>query len=222
MKQHIRLIGWAMGISFTGSLPLGTLNLTVASFSFADNLTGAVMFAVAAVIVEMLLVRLALLAVRQLAKLKRLLRFFHQITGVVLLLLAISSLTAAWQKQMFQAETPLMALHPFLSGVLLSIINPLHVPFWIGWTAVLKEKQLLNDNRVAYNFYVLAIGMGTILAFTAYALAGRFLIDNLVAQHVLLNWMVGIALLITALVQLYKAFFVQPEATVSRAAGCNE
>ncbi|MCF6401782.1 LysE family translocator [Chitinophaga filiformis] len=222
MKQHSRMIGWAMGISFTGSLPLGTLNLTVANFSFAGNLAGAAMFGVAAIIIEMLLVRIALLAVKQLEKLKRILWFFHLITGAVLLLLAFNSLTAAWQKQMFQAETPFTTLHPFIMGVLLSIINPLHIPFWIGWTAVLKAKHLLSDNRVAHNFYVMAIGMGTALAFSAYALAGRLLIDYLVEQHVLLNWILGIVLLITGMAQLYKAFIVQPVAMIRQVGGRNE
>jgi hypothetical protein len=220
MKQHVRLVGWAMGISFTGSLPLGTLNLTVANFGFADNLADAAMFAVAAIFIEMLLVRLALLAVKQLEKLKQILWFFNLITGAVLLLLAFNSLAAAWQKLMFQVETPFTTLHPLLLGVLLSLINPLHIPFWIGWTAVLKTKHVLHDNPAAHNFYVLAIGLGTMLAFMLYAMAGRFLIDHLLEQHVLLNWIVGIALLLTAMVQLYKAVFAPPVAVVRRATDC--
>jgi hypothetical protein len=209
MKRHIKLIVWAMAISFTGSLPLGTLNLTVANFSFADDLPGAVMFSVAAIFIEMLLVRIALMAVRQLEKLKRLVWYFNLITGAVLLLLAFNSLTAAWQKLEFRAELPFTELHPFILGLLLSVINPLHVPFWIGWTAVLKSKHVLVDGRRSHNFYVLAIGAGTAMAFAIYALAGRFLIDHLLQQHILLNWIVGVALLVTALTQLYKAFFVQ-------------
>lgn len=220
MIQHIRLIAWAMAISFTGSLPLGTLNLTVANFSFADNLSGAAMFSIAAIFVEMLLVRIALMAVRQLEKLKRLLRFFNLITGVVLLLLAFNSLSAAWQKLVFQSELPFTDLHPVLLGLLLSVINPLHVPFWIGWTAVLKAKRVLDDSQGAHNFYVLAIGLGTTLAFFVYALAGRFLINHLLKQHVLLNWIIGFVLLVTALVQLYKAFFIQPVTVVIH--GCND
>jgi hypothetical protein len=49
---------------------------------------------------------------------------------------------------------------PFISGVILSLLNPLHLPFWMGWTAVLRRKGLLNDTRKEYNIYVLAIGMG--------------------------------------------------------------
>jgi threonine/homoserine/homoserine lactone efflux protein len=137
---------------------------------------------------------------------------------VVLLLLAFNSLNAASQGLVFRAELPFTDLSPVLLGLLLSIINPFHVPFWIGWTAVLKSKHVLNDNRGAHNFYVLAIGLGTALAFLVYALAGRFLVDHLQKQHVLLNWIIGIALLITALVQFYRGFFMQPAGMVTQ--GC--
>ncbi|PWV53987.1 LysE family transporter [Chitinophaga sp. S165] len=222
MKQHIRLIAWAMIISFAGSLPLGTLNLTVANFSFSDDLPGAAAFSVAAIFVEMLLVRIALMAVQQLEKLKRLVLYFNLIAGGILLLLAFNSLMAAWQKLEFSAELPFTDLHPLVLGLLLSVINPLHVPFWIGWTAVLKSKHVLDDNNASHNFYVLAIGLGTAMAFGLYALAGRFLIDHLVQQHVLLNWIVGITLLVTALVQLYKAFFVQPAPVLTGTSRINE
>lgn len=222
MKRHIRLTGWAMTISFAGSLPLGTLNLTVANFSFAGNLQGAAMFAVMAILIEMLLVRVALMAVEQLEKLKRLLWVFNLITGAVLLFLAFGSLTAALKKLAFRADPLFTDLHPLLSGLLLSLINPLHIPFWIGWTAVLKTKHVLDDNRGAQNIYVLAIGMGTALAFVVYALAGHFLIDHLLRQHVLLNWIIGIALLSTAFVQLYKAFFALREKVATEVRACNE
>lgn len=222
MKQHVRLVVWAMAISFTGSLPLGTLNLTVANFSFADDLPGTVMFSVAAIFVEMLLVRIALMAVRQLEKLKRLVWYFNLIAGVVLLLLAFNSLIAAWQKLEFRAELPFTDLPPFVMGLLLSVINPLHVPFWIGWTAVLKSKHVLDDGHHSHNIYVLAIGGGTAIAFVIYALAGRFLINHLLQQHVLLNWVVGIVLLLTAVIQFYKAFFVQPAPVLTKASRLNE
>src|SRR5690606_10193062 len=148
-----------------------------------------------------------LLAVKRLEGLKRLFRFFSVVACLVLLLLAFNSLSAAWQRLMFRAELPFMDLPPALSGLLLSIINPLHLPFWMGWTAVLRSKRVLNDGPGAYNAYAAAIGLGTALAFTVYGLAGHFLIDHLQRQQVLLNWIIGIVLLATALMQLYKAFF---------------
>lgn len=201
----MRLIGWAMGISFTGSLPPGTLNLTVAHLTLDDNLKGAAMFAIAAIFVEMVLVRLALLAVHQLEKWKALFRLFNLIAGAILLLMAFNSLTAAWNRHLLHIDPPFKDLPPFLLGIFLSIINPLHVPFWIGWTTVLRARYVLNDGRGVYNYYVLAIGVGTALAFTVYAVAGRFLTAHMQAQQVLLNWLIGIVLMIMAIQQLYKA-----------------
>ena len=165
---------------------------------------------------EMTLVRVALLAIKRLEALKRLLRVFGILTCLILLALAFSSLLAAYQMQMFRASLPFAALNPILSGLLLSLINPLHLPFWMGWTAVLKSKKLLDDRRRSYTTFIAAIGIGTSLAFCIYGTAGRFLIHLLGSRQVLLNWIVGIALLITALVQLYKTFFKKPDVDVFR------
>lgn len=207
MRTHARLIVWAIVISFLGSLPLGTLNLSIAHLAFAHNLTGAGLFAMAAIAVEVILVRMALLAVRRLEQLQRLFRFFSVVTALVLLLLAFNSLWAAWRQLPFSVALPFTDLPPLLSGLLLSVINPLHLPFWMGWTAVLRSRYILGDAPGSYNYYVAAIGVGTSLAFAAYGLAGHFLVGLLQRSQVLLNWAIGVVLLATALAQLYKSFW---------------
>lgn len=207
MKGQVKLFFWAASISFFGTLPLGTLNLSVANFAFKHDLIGAVGFSIAAISVEMTLVRVALVAIRRLEGLKRLFRLFNLLTCLVLLGLAFSSLLAAYQMQMFRASLPFSTLNPILSGLLLSLINPLHLPFWMGWTAILKSKKILDDRRRSYNTFIIAIGTGTSLAFCIYGTAGRFLIHLLGSREVVLNWVIGIVLLITALAQLYKTFF---------------
>jgi len=207
MKGQAKLFFYAASISFLGTLPLGTLNLSVANFAFKHDLPGAVGFSVAAISVEMTLVRVALLAIKRLEVLKRLFRVFSILTCLILLGLAFSSLLAAYQMQEFRASLPFSTLNPVLSGLLLSLINPLHLPFWMGWTAILKSKKILDDRPSSYNTFIIAIGTGTSLAFFIYGTAGRFLINLLGSREVLLNWVVGIALLITALAQLYKTFF---------------
>jgi hypothetical protein len=54
---------------------------------------------------------------------------------------------------------------------------------------------------------VLAIGLGTGAAFFLYGFAGGFLIQELGGRQVLLNWLVGVTLLVTAGWQIYKAFY---------------
>lgn len=207
MKGLIKLSGVALSISFLGSLPLGTLNLGVASYAFRQDWWGALGFSIAAIAVEMMLVRVALVAIRRLERLTHFFRVFQVLTFGILLFLACSSLSAAWQMQSFQATVSFPGANPWISGLLLSATNPLHLPFWMGWTAVLRSKNILGDRPGQYNVFIAAIGIGTAVAFCIYGLAGGYLIRLLGSRQVLLNWVVGVALLITAIVQLSKTFF---------------
>jgi hypothetical protein len=206
MKDLVKLFGWALSISFLGTLPLGTLNLSVANYAFRHDWAGATGFSVAAIFVEMMIVRVALLAIRRLERFTQFFRVFNILTCGILLFLAVNSLLAAWQMENFRATVPFSFLNPWLSGFVLSLTNPLHLPFWMGWTAVLRSKKVLGDQRGMHNSFVAAIGLGTAAAFGIYALCGGYLIQLLGSRQVLLNWVVGIALLITASVQVYKTF----------------
>lgn len=207
MKDFARLFVCALSVSFLGSLPLGTLNLSVADYGFRQEWSAAIGFSLAAIAVEMALVRVALVAIRRLERLTHFFRFFNIVTCSILLFLASNSLIAAWQMETFRATTPFPAVNPWFSGFLLSLTNPLHLPFWMGWTAVLRSRNILGDRPGQYNVFIAAIGLGTSMAFCLYGLAGGYLIRLLDSRQVLLNWIVGIVLLITAMMQLYKTFF---------------
>lgn len=204
MNRKVKLFCWAMSISFLGSLPLGTLNLIVANYIFRDDFKGAIGFSVSAIAVEMILVRIALITVKSLEKIKRYYPLFSLLTVIVLLILAFNAFFAAIDMQKFDMSTPLITTSPILAGLLLSIANPLHLPFWIGWTTVLKSKDILDQQPSSYNIFVIAIGAGTTLAFMLYSTAGHYLIDLADQRQVLLNWILGTAFAITAILQLYK------------------
>jgi len=206
MKVVVKLFAWAISISFLGTLPLGTLNLSVANYAFHHDWAGATGFSIAAIFVEMMIVRVALVAIRRLERFTPFFRVFNILTCGVLLFLAFNSLLAAWQMEAFRATAPFSFLNPWLSGFVLSLTNPLHLPFWMGWTAVLRSKNILGDQRRMYSAFIAAIGLGTASAFSLYALSGGYLIQLLGSRQVLLNWVVGIALLITAFVHIYKTF----------------
>jgi cytochrome c biogenesis protein CcdA len=101
---------------------------------------------------------------------------------------------------------PFTKKDPFLAGLLLSSLNPLHLPYWMGWTAVLRQKEVLIDSKAAYNVYVIAIGSGTALAFLLYGLAGSLFITFLMGQQTRINWAVGSALLIAGVIQVGKTW----------------
>lgn len=207
MIRTLRLTVWAFSISFLGSLPLGTLNVSVSELVVTHRNAAAVEFGAGAIAVELLLVRVALVAIDQLARLRRLFRLFQGLTVMILLTLAASSLKAAWQHQPLQASASALAyLHPLVAGLLLSLLNPLHLPFWMGWTAALRSKGILDPTGRAYNMYLIGIGLGTSLAFVCYGVVGDYLQTHIERQQPLINAAVGLALLGTAILQGCKLF----------------
>jgi threonine/homoserine/homoserine lactone efflux protein len=150
------------------------------------------------------MVRAALVIVKRMEGMERAIGWFRVLACLVILLLAFINLEAAWHMRKAGAAIPITGHAPFFSGLVLSLLNPLHLPFWMGWTAVLRRKGLLCDTRNGYNIYVIAIGMGTCMAFVLYGVTGHLLILFLRMNQNLFNWLTGAALLVTGLVQLWK------------------
>ena len=195
---------YAFFISFTGTLPIGTLNVSVTNLVIDGDVRAAILFGLGAILVEVGMVRLALVIVKRLEGMDRLLGWFRLLACFVILLLAFVSLEAAWHMRKAGSAIPITGHAPFFSGLVLSLLNPLHLPFWMGWTAVLRRKGLLSDTRNEYNIYVIAIGVGTCMAFVLYGVTGHFLILFLRMNQQLFNWLTGVALLMAGLVQLWK------------------
>lgn len=204
MARHLKLFSTAFGISFLGSLPIGTLTANVTNYVLNDNLLGAIEFGIAAILVETIIVRLALIIIDKLTHLTKLFRVLSAIMCAVILVLAYKTLQAAFHMRGFNDVLPLVGFNPFLTGMVLSVLNPMHLPFWMGWTAVLKKREILNNAPGSYNTYIAAIGAGTAVSFIIYGIVGNLLIGVFKEQHNFINWVLGATLLFTGILLAYK------------------
>ena len=204
MKQLMKVFYWGAVISFLGSLPLGVLNVTATQLSVENSVKSAFVFALGAMIVELIDVFFTLRAMNWVSKRIRLFRLFEWITTALILILSINSLIAAINMQKISSVVPAEASHAFFSGMFLSALNPLHIIFWFGWSTILIEKNILQTNKSNYNFYTTGIGLGTIMGFAVFIYGGNYIIHQLLFNQTLINWIIGIVLLITAAIQVYK------------------
>jgi threonine/homoserine/homoserine lactone efflux protein len=204
MKQLIKVFWWGAVISFLGSLPLGILNVTATQLSVENGVYAAFSFAVGAMIVELIYVFITLRAMDWISKRIKLFRLFEWVTTALILALAINSLNAAINMQKISSIVSAEATHAFFSGMLLSALNPLHLIFWFGWSTILIEKKILQTKKSDYNSYTAGIGLGTIAGFGVFIYGGSYIIHQLLFNQTLINWIIGIILLITALIQVCK------------------
>src|SRR6476660_123973 len=91
----LRIFLTGMFISFLGTLPLGTLNISAMQIAVSDGIRPALLFALGALLVEIIYVRISLVAMNWVTKQKKLLRKLEWGTVIVILALAISSFVAA-------------------------------------------------------------------------------------------------------------------------------
>lgn len=204
MKRSVRLFCWAFVISGVGSLPVGTLNASVTDLVVHAGIAPAVWFGVGAILAEVTTVGVALAVLPHLKLTGRLRRILYILGCLVIFCLAGLSFEAAWHTS---GQTPVAhpgTYLPFLSGYILSLLNPLHLPFWMGWTMVLRSKNILGETRWEYTILSGGIGMGTAMAFLLYGVMGRLLVGWLREYAGLLNGLIGITLVLTGLLLLRR------------------
>jgi len=193
-----------MFISFLGTLPLGTLNISAMQISVSDGIRPALLFALGALLVEIIYVRISLVAMNWVTRQKKLLRALEWGTVLVITALAVSSYVAAADPEVKKNVILSNTIHRFWLGVMMSAINPVQIPFWFGWSTALFTKGVLKPIPVHYNLYIIGIGFGTFLGNLVFIFGGRFIVDTLNTNQNYLHLTIGTIFLVTAIIFLIK------------------
>ncbi len=193
-----------MFISFLGTLPLGTLNIAAMQISISDGVRPAIYFALGALLVEVIYVRISLVAMDWVRKRKRLFQWFEWLTVLIISALAISSFIAAADPEEKKNVLLSYSFHRFWLGVVLSALNPVQIPFWFGWSTALFTKKILQPKNSHYNMYILGIGVGTFVGNLVFIYGGRLIVDSLNNNQHIVQYVIGTIFAITALLMLWK------------------
>jgi threonine/homoserine/homoserine lactone efflux protein len=193
-----------MCISFLGTLPLGTLNIAAMQISVSDGLRPAIYFSLGALLVEIIYVRISLVAMDWVQKHKKLFRWLEWVTVLIIAALAVSNFIAAaspnTQKNVILSHT----IHRFWLGAAMSAVNPAQIPFWFGWSTALFTKKLLYPRNDHYNVYISGIGLGTFLGNAVFIFGGQLIVNRLNANQGLISWIIGAVFAVTAIIMAWK------------------
>jgi threonine/homoserine/homoserine lactone efflux protein len=129
-------------------------------------------------------------------------------TAVLLVTFSIACFIAANSMHEFTAILPELVLPPFITGVVISAVNPLHIPFWLGWSTVLMNKGVLVPGTKRYNIYTAGIGIGTLAGFMVFIFGGQYLLSAFQSNRYLVNGFIGIILFIVAFLHIRKIILV--------------
>ena len=200
----LKIFFTGMLVSFIGSLPLGTLNIAAMQISVSDGVTAAILFSIGSLLVEIIYVRLSLVAMDWIRKQEKILKALEWVTLLIVLALAVSSFYAAIHPGVSKNIVLSSTLPKFLLGVIMCAVNPVQIPFWFGWSTVLFTKKVLLPRNDHYNSYILGIGIGTFIGNCVFIFGGLLIASKINNNQHILNWVIGGIFTVTALMQAWK------------------
>jgi threonine/homoserine/homoserine lactone efflux protein len=189
-----------MFISFLGTLPLGTLNVAAMQISVSDGIRPALYFSLGALLVEIVYVRLSLVAMDWVQRQNRLFRWLEWVTVLIIAALAVSNFVAAASPHAQKNVILSHSIHRFWLGAAMSAINPAQIPFWFGWSSALFTKKILHPRNDHYNTYIGGIGLGTFLGNSVFIFGGQLIVNRLNANQSMISWIIGGVFAVTAII----------------------
>lgn len=162
-------------VSFFGSIPPGTINITVMQMGIQAKLRAAYFLVIGATLVEFIY---AMLVVRFQIFLNDNITFTHHftlITAIVLITLGMYSLRSKRSSGAIKAPQEIRGRSGFLKGIILGFLNPLAIPFWLAVTAYLQQHAWIDLTGFGFWAYLSGIFLGSIVVlFLAVRLGNQF------------------------------------------------
>jgi threonine/homoserine/homoserine lactone efflux protein len=190
--------------SFLGSIPPGTLNLSVLQLGIEGKTKIAWRFALAVTIIEYPYTWLAIQFEYWLTSNPMVIENFQLITAIVMTMIGIGNLMSARKPSKFIEK---FESSGFRRGLILSILNPMALPFWIGVTAYLKAQGWIDlSSTLLLHSYVLGTSVGVLLLLALFILLAQRL-SGYAGQKGLVKLVPGLVLLCLGLFAFGKYFF---------------
>lgn len=161
-------------------------------------------FSLGSLIVEMIYVRISLVALWWIRKQKKLFRILEYVTLLIVLALAISSFYAATHPGEHKNVVLSSTLPKILLGAMMCAVSPGQIPFWLGWSTVLFTKKILLPRKDHYNAYIVGIGIGTFIGNCIFIFGGLLIASKISSNESIMHWVIGGIFLVTAILQVWQ------------------
>lgn len=173
-------------VSYLGSIPPGTINISTMQLTMQKHLRAALFFALAASLVEFVYAGVTVQFQIFLSDRPAFTENFQIITAAAMIILGVANLLSRANSGSFRTATELKGRNGFKKGIILGLLNPLTIPFWLAVTAYLQANQWINLEGRNYWIYLTGITTGTfVLLLTVRKLGARFknIADNQFLVH---------------------------------------
>lgn len=188
-------------ISFFGTIPPATINVTVLQLALKDRAKQAMALAIGAAIIDSFYAGLSVNVATYLEQHLDFSNSFFLIAAIALLVLGTISLSGKFKPEVKALDK--QSKIGLGQGLLLGLFNPLAMPFWLGWISVLQMNGWVNVEGYNYWGFILGAFVGEVsLLMIVVRVGERF--TKIAENRLLVNIIPGAVLVILGMVNLIK------------------
>lgn len=193
----------AFFFSYIGTIPPGTLNLTIIQMGLEHRERIAWRFASAGALIEYFYAWIAVEFEALITSSTTITDNFELITAVVMISLGIASLWTIKKPSKLQTK---FSESGFRRGIVLGILNPMALPFWIAMTAYIRSQKWTDlSTNFELHAYLFGVALGGLALMMCFFYLARKVVSYLEGNSVFKR-IPGITLLILGSYALIKYF----------------
>lgn len=190
--------------SFVGSIPPGTLNVSILQMALQGKINIATRFAIAVAIVEYPYAWIGVQFEYWLTSSPMVIENFQLIAAIVMTGLGIFNLLPAKHPTGFAKK---FSESGFRRGLALSILNPMAIPYWMGFTAYMKAQGWISLSTIGLlHSYVFGTSVGALVLLMLVIFFAQRLAPY-INNSQLIKTIPGMVLLALGLYALVRYFF---------------
>jgi threonine/homoserine/homoserine lactone efflux protein len=192
--EFLAAFGIAFFFSFLGTIPPGSLNLTIIQLGLDHRINIAWRMAIAAALIEYPYAWLAIEFQELIARSPVIIHNFQLVTGIVMILLGVFQLGFSARSSAFGRR---FQESGFRKGVLLGLLNPLAIPFWVAMTAYIKSRGWVNlSTNAEVHAYLLGVSLGTLTLFMLLAYLAKMVVSQFQTGAILRKFPGGVLIVL--------------------------
>ncbi len=182
--------------SFLGSIPPGTMNLAILQLGLEHKIKIALRFSIAVAIIEYPYAWIAVVFEDWVTSSPVIIENFQLITAIVMTVIGLFTIWSARKPSNFAVK---FNESGFRRGLVLSVLNPMAIPFWIGITAYLKAQGWIDLSATTLlHSYVFGTSVGVLLLLILFTFLAKRL-SHYVSDNKVVKLVPGITLVVLGL-----------------------
>ncbi len=176
--QSLKNIAVGFLVSFVGSIPLGYLNVVGFKIYNSSGITPTFLYLFGVICIEFFVIYLTLIFANKLASNTKLLKFIEAFSVLFMFVLAYVFYSSGNSDNIDSTVFKNAYDSWFLTGIVLSCLNFIQIPFWLSWNLYLLNGNYIEVEKSRKYFYVFGTITGTFCGMLVLILSLNYFANN--------------------------------------------